>query len=85
MAIEYRAVGLLPLSFATHTNSEGLFRLNLPPGTYRVIIAGCKSWPFESTNPPRTMVPRVTIDPDRVSYDSVIYADGTCSAGAVAL
>jgi hypothetical protein len=85
VAIEYRAVGLLPLSFATHTNSEGLFRLNLPPGTYRVIIAGCNSWPLESTNPPQTMVPRVSIDPDRPSYSSVIYADGTCLAGGVAL
>ena len=85
VAIEYRAVGLLPLSFATHTNSEGLFRLNLPSGTYRVIIAGCKSWTLESTNPPQTVVPRVPIDPDRPSYSSVIYADGTCLAGGVAL
>lgn len=85
VAIEYQAVGLLPITFTTHTDSAGHYRLNLPPGTYRVLIAGCKSWPRETTIPPQTVVPRAPIDPDRPSDNWVIDADGACQVGAVAL
>jgi hypothetical protein len=85
VAIEYRAVGLLPVAFTTHTDSGGRYRLNLPPGTYRVLIAGCKRWTFETTTPPQTVVPRAPIDPDRLSDNWVIDANGTCQVGGVAL
>src|ERR1700686_4725429 len=85
VAIEYRAVGLLPVAFTTHTDSGGRYWLSLPPGTYRVLIAGCKRWIFESTTPPKTVVPRAPIDPDRLSDNWVIGANGTCQVGGVAL
>jgi hypothetical protein len=85
VAIEYRAVGLLPVAFTTHTDSGGRYRLNLPSGTYRVLIAGCKSWTRESTTPPQSVVPREPIDPDRLSDNWVIDANGTCQVGGVAL
>jgi hypothetical protein len=85
VAIEYRAVGLLPIAFTTHTDSGGRYRLNLPPGTYRVLIAGCKSWTRESTTPPQSVVPRDPIEPDRLSDNWVIDANGTCQVGGIAL
>jgi hypothetical protein len=85
VTIEYQAVGLLPLSYATHTGSDGVYRLSLPPGTYRVIIAGCKRWTFATTSPPLTLVPRTPIDPDRLDYSWVVHTDGTCDVGAIAL
>ena len=82
MAIEYQAVGLLPISFTTHTGRDGQYRLNLPPGKYRVLIAGCKSWIRANNGPPQTVVPRVPVDPDRLW---VIDANGTCQIGGIAL
>jgi hypothetical protein len=85
VAVEYRAVGLLPVSYTTHTGSDGVYRLSLPPGKYRVNITGCKSWIGETSSPPLTVVPRVPIDPDRLDYNWVIHENGTCELGAVAL
>ena|ERR1700730_14568822 len=85
VAIEYRAEGLLPISFTTHTDSGGKYRLNLPPGKYRVFIAGCKSWIPAINGPPQTVVPRVPVDPDRLSDIWVIDANGTCQVGGIAL
>jgi hypothetical protein len=85
VAIEFQAVGLLPISFTTHTGSDGRYRLSLPPGKYRLIIAGCRSWIPETNGPPQTTVPRVPVDPDRLSSNWVIDANGTCQTGGIAL
>ncbi len=82
VAIEFRAVGLLPISFTTHSGSDGQYRPSLPPGKYRLIIAGCKSWIPETNGPPQTVVPRVQDDRDRLGYNWVVDANGTCQAGA---
>jgi hypothetical protein len=34
---------------AAHTDGHGQYRLKLPPGKYRVFIAGCKSWISETS------------------------------------
>ena len=82
VAIEYRAVGPLPVFFTTHTDGAGQYRLDLPPGRYRAIIQGCKSWPNESPSPPQ-----IVVSPESVEsgYSWVISADGTCQIGGVAL
>lgn len=85
VAIEYRAVGLLPIPFTTHTDSAGQYRLNLPPGKYRVFIAGCKTWTPETNGPPQAVVPPLPVDPDRLNDIWVIDANGTCQVGGIAL
>jgi hypothetical protein len=87
VAIEYRTVGLLPVSFATHTDRDGRYKLDLPPGHYRVIIHGCKSWlaqTTQTTSPPETVIEREPINPD-FRYTWVIHANGVCEIGAMAL
>jgi hypothetical protein len=82
VAVEYRAVGWLPVSFTAHTDSAGQYRLDLPPGRYRAIIQGCKSWPSESPSPPQVVV--ASESPDS-TYNWVISADGTCQVMGIGL
>ena len=82
VAVEYRAVGWLPVSFTAHTNSAGQYRLDLPPGRYRAIIQGCKSWPSESPSPPQVVV--ASESPDS-TYNWVISADGACQVMGIGL
>lgn len=82
VAIQYQAKGPLPLTFTAHTNSSGEYRLELPPGQYRVKIQGCRSWLFSSTASPEVVVSKV---PDDSGYNWGINANGTCEMGAIAL
>jgi hypothetical protein len=50
-----------------------------------VTAAGCKSWIPETNGPPQTVVPRVPVDPDRLSYNWVIDANGPPQIGGIAL
>jgi hypothetical protein len=82
VAIEYQALGLLPLSYTTHTNGKGEFKLEVPPGHYRLKIKGCKSWTGPSTSPPDVVVPGELVDSGSLW---VISANGTCQTGGIAL
>jgi hypothetical protein len=82
VAIEYRAVGPLPVFFTTNTDSSGQYRLDLPPGRYRAIVRGCKSWPNVSPSPPYVVV---SSESTESGYFWTISADGTCHIGGIAL
>jgi hypothetical protein len=82
VAIEYQAIGLLPLSYSTHTNGKGEFKLEVPPGHYRLKIKGCKTWTGPSTSPPDVVVPGELVTSGSLW---VISANGSCQAGAIAL
>jgi hypothetical protein len=82
VAIEYRAIGPLPVFFTTHTDSDGQYRIDLPPGRYRAIMQGCKSWSNVSPSPPQIVV---SPESPESGYFWTISADGTCQIGGIAL
>jgi hypothetical protein len=84
VAVEYRAIGLLPVSYTTHTGSDGQYSLDLPPGKYQVIIQGCTKWPDAPTNPPQAVVERQPVDP-HFRFNWLISPNGTCQIGGIAL